>query len=152
MLEVGQKAPEFELTASDGSIIKLSDYAGQSVLIFFYPKANTSGCSSQACGFRDSYGQIEANGAVVIGISPDQPAELAKWKEQEGFPYPLLSDPDHAIADAYSTWGEKNMYGNKYFGIIRSHFVVDAEGKLADVQYKISPKKSIEKGVKFLTK
>jgi len=151
MLEIGDIAPTFELAADDGSVIKLADYAGQKLLIFFYPKADTPGCTTQACGFRDNYPAIEANGAAVVGISPDSVEALAKWRATQGFPYPLLSDADHQIAEAYGTWGERSMYGNKYMGIIRSHFVVGADGKLEDVQYKISPKNSIKQGVKQLT-
>jgi len=151
MLEIGDIAPTFELAADDGSMIKLADYAGQKLLIFFYPKADTPGCTTQACGFRDNYPAIEANGAAVVGISPDSVEALAKWRATQGFPYPLLSDADHQIAEAYGTWGERSMYGNKYMGIIRSHFVVGADGKLEDVQYKISPKNSIKQGVKQLT-
>lgn len=151
MLTIGDNAPEFELTADDGSTIKLSDYAGQRLLIFFYPKANTPGCTTQACGFRDNYPAIEANGAAVVGISPDGVEALAKWRADQGFPYPLLSDEDHQVAEAYGVWGERSMYGNKYMGINRSHFVVGSDGKLEDVQYKISPKNSIKVGVKQLT-
>jgi len=151
MLTIGDIAPAFELAADDGSIIKLSDYAGQRLLIFFYPKAATSGCTTQACGFRDNYPAIEANGAAVIGISRDSVEKLANWRKKEGFPYSLLSDPEHEIAELYGVWGERSMYGRKYMGIVRSHFVVDADGKLEDVQYKISPKNSIKQGVKQLT-
>ena len=150
MLEIGDIAPNFELAADDGSSIKLADYAGQKLLIFFYPKAATPGCTTQACGFRDNYPAIEANGAAVIGISRDSVEKLAKWRADESFPYSLLSDPEHEIAEAYGVWGERSMYGNKYMGIIRSHFVVGADGKLEDVQYKISPKNSIKHGVKQL--
>ena len=151
MLEIGDIAPPFELAADNGSTIKLADYVGQKLLIFFYPKAATPGCTTQACGFRDNYPAIEANGAAVIGISRDSVEKLADWRIAEGFPYPLLSDPEHEIAEAYGVWGERSMYGNKYMGIIRSHFVVGADGKLEDVQYKISPKNSIKQGVKQLT-
>ena len=151
MLAIDDAAPAFELLADDGSTVKLADYAGQRLLIFFYPKAATPGCTTQACGFRDNYPAIEANGAAVIGISRDSVKKLAAWKADQRFPYPLLSDPDHAVAEAYGVWGERSMYGRKYMGITRSHFVVGADGKLEDVQYKISPKNSIKKGVKLLT-
>lgn len=151
MFEIGDKAPEFELTSDEGATIKLSDFRGQRVLLFFYPKADTPGCTTQACGFRDSYPEIEAAGAVVLGISPDTPEKLAAWREKMGFPYNLLADPDHAVAEAYGVWGEKKLYGNSYMGIIRSHFVIDANGNFEDVQFKISPKKSIQKGVRSLT-
>jgi peroxiredoxin Q/BCP len=121
MLEVGDVAPEFELLSDDGTSIKLSDLRGKRVVLFFYPKADTPGCTTQACGFRDNFPTIEAAGATVLGISPDSPEALAKWRAKMGFPYPLLSDPDHAVADAYAVWGEKKMYGKSYEGIIRSH-------------------------------
>jgi peroxiredoxin Q/BCP len=148
MLENGQPAPNFKLTADDGSEVALSDFYGQRVLLFFYPKAGTSGCTTQACGFRDNYEVFTENNAVVLGISPDTPDKLAKWKAKENFPYLLLSDPDHAVAERYGVWGEKSMYGRKYMGIIRSHFVVDSDGNLEDAQVKISPKKSISEGLK----
>ncbi len=147
MLQIDDLAPDFELSADDGSTIKLSDLRGQRVLIFFYPKADTPGCTTQACGFRDNFPVIEAANVVVLGISPDSVADLAKWRAKEKLPYHLLSDMDHAVADAYGVWGEKNMYGRAYMGIIRSHFVVDAAGKLEDVRYKVSPAKSIEFGL-----
>lgn len=151
MLSIGDVAPDFELLSDEGKPVKLSDFRGQQVIVFFYPKADTPGCTTQACGLRDNYNTIQAANGTVIGISPDQPDALAKWKEKEGFPYPLLSDPEHSVAEAYDVWGEKKMYGNAYMGIIRSHFVVDAEGNVADVQYKISPKDSIKKAVKFVS-
>ena len=149
-LQIGDKAPEFALQSDENETVKLSDFHGQRVLIFFYPKADTPGCTKQACGFRDNFPVIEDAGAVVLGISPDPVERLAKWRAKEGLPYNLLSDMDHAIADAYGVWGEKKMYGRSYEGIIRSHFVIDAEGLLEDVQYKVSPQKSIERALKQL--
>ena len=151
MLSVGDVAPDFELLSDESKPVKLSDFHGQQVIVFFYPKADTPGCTTQACGLRDNYTTIQAANGIVLGISPDQPDALTKWKEKEGFPYPLLSDPEHSVAEAYDVWGEKKMYGNSYMGIIRSHFVVDADGKVADVQYKISPKDSVKKAVKFVS-
>ena len=151
MFNIGDMAPDFELINDEGNPVKLSDYRGQRVLLFFYPKADTPGCTTQACGFRDNFPIIEAAGATVLGISPDNPEKLAKWREKMGFPYNLLSDPEHKVAEAFGVWGEKKLYGRAYMGIIRSHFVVDADGKFEDVQFKISPKKSIEKGVKLFS-
>lgn len=150
MLENGDTAPEFELLSAENKPVRLSDYRGQKVVLFFYPKAATPGCTKQACGFRDNYAAIADQNAVVIGVSPDEPAALAKWKAEEHFPYPLLSDSDHAVAEAYGVWGEKKMYGRSYMGIIRSHFVIDEEGKLADVQVKVSPEDSIKLALKAL--
>ncbi|HET6446341.1 MAG TPA: thioredoxin-dependent thiol peroxidase [candidate division Zixibacteria bacterium] len=147
MFEIGDNAPDFELLNSKEEPVKLSDHRGTRIILFFYPKAGTSGCTTQACGFRDNFPVIEAGNATVIGISPDMPAALAKWIESESLPYALLSDPDHAVADLYGVWGEKSMYGNKYMGIIRSHFVIDAEGKFEDVQFKVSPKNSIARAL-----
>ncbi len=132
--------------------VSLADLIGKRVLIFFYPKAGTSGCTTQACGFRDAFPQIEANGATVIGISPDAPQALAKWKAKEKLPYTLLSDPDHKVANQFKVWGEKSMYGKKYMGILRSHFVFDAAGKLETAEVRISPKDSIAQGVRALVK
>lgn len=150
-LKVGDEAPEFALQSDEGQTVRLTDFRGQHVLLFFFPKADTPGCTKQACGFRDNFPAIESAGAVVLGISPDTVDDLAKWRAKEKLPYNLLADPDHLVAEAYGVWGEKKMYGRSYMGIIRSHFVVDGEGKLEDVQYKVSPQKSIDLGVKQLT-
>lgn len=152
MLENGAPAPIFSLVADDGNTVSLSDYLGQRVLLFFYPRADTPGCTTQACGFRDNWDHIQAANATVLGISPDEPAANAAWREKQSFPFALLSDPDHQVAEMYSAWGERSMYGNKYMGIIRSHFVIDAEGNFEDVQVKISPKKSVAKALKQLKK
>lgn len=150
MLKVGDPAPEFELLNAAGEPVKLADFRGQQLVLFFYPKAGTSGCTTQACGFRDNFPRIETAKATVIGLSPDLPDALAKWKQKENLPYDLLSDPEHQVAEAYGVWGEKTNYGKTYMGIIRSHFVIDAEGKIADVQYKVSPEDSISRALAFL--
>lgn len=150
MLNIGDFAPEFHLLSAENESVKLSDFRGRRVVVFFYPKAATPGCTKQACGFRDNYAAIANHNAVVIGISPDTPKALAKWKAQEHFPYPLLSDADHAVAVAYGVWGERKMYGRSFMGIIRSHFVIDEEGKLADIQVKVSPEDSIALALKAL--
>lgn len=151
MLSIGDQAPDFELLDSEEKLVKLSDFRGQRVILFFYPKAGTSGCTTQACGFRDSFPKIEAADATVVGVSPDSPEALAKWKAKESLPYPLLSDPDHKVAEIYGVWGEKKMYGKTYMGIIRSHFIIDAEGKIEDVQFKVSPKNSISRAMASVT-
>jgi peroxiredoxin Q/BCP len=147
MLNIGDKAPEFELLNSEEQPVKLSDFLGQRVILFFYPKAGTSGCTRQACGFRDNFPKIEAVDATVIGMSPDKPAALAKWKAKENLPFTLLSDPEHEVAEAYGVWGEKKRYGKSYMGIIRSHFVIDATGKIEDVQFKVSPEDSVSRAM-----
>jgi peroxiredoxin Q/BCP len=151
MLNKGDKAPQFELLDSESNPIKLSDFLGRRVIIFFYPKADTSGCTVQACGFRDNFPKIEAAGAAVLGISPDSPTDLAKWKKKRDLPYPLLSDPDHKVAEAYGVWGEKSMFGKKYMGIIRSHFVIDESGNLEDTQVKVKPEESVSRAVSAVT-
>ena len=150
MVSIGDIAPDFELLDSEGKPEKLSDFRGQKIVLFFYPKAGTSGCTTQACGFRDSFPIIQAADATVIGVSPDEPPALEKWKANEKLPYMLLSDPNHAVADRYGVWGEKKMYGRSYMGIIRSHFIIDEDGRIVDVQIKISPKNSIKQALTSL--
>ncbi|MDX1413112.1 MAG: thioredoxin-dependent thiol peroxidase [Candidatus Promineifilaceae bacterium] len=146
-LKIGDVAPEFELFNDENKLVKLSDYRGQRAIIFFYPRAATPGCTRQACGFRDNFPKIEAANGTVLGISPDTVSDLAKWRKEENLPYNLLADTDHAVADLYGVWGEKSNFGRVYMGIIRSHFIVDADGRLEDVQYKVSPEKSIEQAL-----
>jgi peroxiredoxin Q/BCP len=138
--QVGEKAPEFELLDQDGESVKLSDFAGQTVVLYFYPKADTPGCTTQACGIRDRSGEYEKAGAVVLGVSPDQPKNLRKFADKYDLPFTLLSDPDHALAEAYGVWVEKKNYGRTYFGNERTTFVIDGEGKIARVFPKVSPK------------
>lgn len=152
MIEIGDPAPDFALPNQDGETVRLRDLRGKKVLLFAYPKANTGGCTKQACGFRDAMPSITAADAVVLGLSPDAPAALKRWQEKESLPYDLLSDPDHEVLEAFGVWGEKSMYGRKYMGVIRSHFVIGEDGTLLDVQRKVSPAKSIDKGVAFLRK
>lgn len=150
MPAVGEKAPDFELLNQDGEMVKLSDLQGKRVVLFAYPKAGTSGCTTQACGFRDNYPKIEAGDAIVLGISPDEPKALKKWQDKESLPYDLLSDPEHEILESWGAWGEKSMYGKKFMGVIRSHWIIGADGTIEDEQIKISPKKSIEQALKAL--
>ena len=150
MPAVGDMAPDFELLNQNGENVKLSDYRGKKVLLFAYPKAGTPGCTTQACGFRDNVAQIETADAVVLGLSPDEPTALAKWIKKESLQYDLLSDPEHQVLEAWEAWGEKSMYGKKYMGVIRSHWVIGEDGLVLDAQIKVSPKKSIEKALKFL--
>lgn len=136
-LEVGERAPDFELTDQMGKRIRLADYRGRAALIYFYPKADTPGCTAQSCGLRDILDQI--GDTAVIGISPDTPAKQASFDQKYGLGFPLLADEDHSVAEAYSVWTEKSMYGRKYMGILRSAFLVDGDGRLAGVWYKVSP-------------
>ena len=140
---IGSAAPDFTLPADDGSMVQLSDLRGQRVVLYFYPKDDTPGCTTQACGFRDNYVEISEKDAVVFGISPDGINSHVKFRTKFDLPFRLLADEDHKVAELYGVWGEKSMYGKKYLGIIRSHFVVDAEGKIADVQYGVSAEDSV---------
>jgi peroxiredoxin Q/BCP len=142
MLKAGDKAPAFTLKDQTGSPVKLSSFKGRKVLVYFYPKADTPGCTTQACGLRDVAGDI--GDTAVLGISPDPPARQQKFDTKYGLGFPLLADEDHAVADAYGVWGEKSMYGKKYFGIVRSAFLIDEKGKVADAWYKVSPKGTVE--------
>ena len=137
-LTTGDVAPPFELEDQHGEPVSLASFAGRRVLVYFYPKADTPGCTTQACGLRDILGDI--GDTVVIGISPDPPARQAKFDDKYGLGFPLLADVDHAVAEAYGAWGEKSMYGKKYLGVIRSAFLVNPDGRLQAVWPKISPK------------
>jgi thioredoxin-dependent peroxiredoxin len=137
-LKPGDEAPAFTLSDQDGNSVKLSDLKGRKVLVYFYPKADTPGCTTQACGLRDVLGDI--GDTAVLGISPDKPDKQKRFDEKYGLGFPLLSDPDHAVADAYGAWGERSMYGRKFMGIVRSAVLVDEKGNLAEVWPKISPK------------
>ncbi|MEU3624167.1 peroxiredoxin [Amycolatopsis coloradensis] len=136
-LSPGDKAPDFTLPDSEGNDVKLSDFRGKSVVVYFYPSAGTPGCTKQACDFRDSLAQLNDAGYQVLGISPDKPAKLAKFAEAEGLTFPLLSDTEKTVLKAYSAFGEKKNYGKVYEGVIRSTFVVDADGKIAVAQYNV---------------
>jgi thioredoxin-dependent peroxiredoxin len=138
MIQAGATAPDFTLPDQDGNDVSLSDFRGQPVVLYFYPKADTPGCTTQACGLRDVAGDI--GDTVVLGISPDAPEKLAKFDDKYGLGFTLLSDADHATADKYGAWGEKSMYGKKYQGIIRSAFLVDEKGNIAEAWPKVSPK------------
>ncbi|WP_233555881.1 thioredoxin-dependent thiol peroxidase [Galactobacter caseinivorans] len=137
-LITGQPAPDFTLTAADGSTVALAELRKQGrVIVYFYPAASTPGCTKEACDFRDSLGSLRAEGFVVVGISPDPVAKLAKFAQAESLSFPLLSDEDHAVAQAYAAWGEKKNYGKVYEGLIRSTFVVDPDGNLSLAQYNV---------------
>ena len=135
---VGDKAPAFTLSDQDGNTVKLSGFKGRKVLVYFYPKADTPGCTTQACGLRDILGEV--GDTAIVGISPDKPAAQKKFDTKYSLGFPLLSDTDHAVAEAFGVWKEKSMYGRKYMGIERSAFLIDEKGKVAQAWYKISPK------------
>jgi len=136
-LEPGQPAPDFTLPAADGSSVALADYRGRHVVVYFYPAAMTPGCTKQACDFRDSLAALQAAGYAVLGISPDQPAKLARFAERDGLAFPLLSDPDREVLAAWGAWGEKSLYGKKVTGVIRSTVVVAPDGTVELARYNV---------------
>jgi peroxiredoxin Q/BCP len=136
----GDTAPDFELPDQDGNPVRLSSLRGKPVVLYFYPKADTPGCTTQACGIRDRKGEYDSAGAVVLGVSPDDPAALRKFADKYGLPFTLLGDSEHEVANQYGVWVEKKNYGRTYWGNQRSTFVIDAEGKIAKMFPKVSPK------------
>jgi peroxiredoxin Q/BCP len=137
MVEEGKPAPDFELTTDAGESVKLSDFRGKPVVLYFYPKDDTPGCTTQACGIRDKYPAFQERGVVVLGVSPDEETSHVAFKEKYGLPFTLLADPDHEVADRYGVWGERNAYGKTYMGIERSTFLIDAEGNVSKVMRKV---------------
>ena len=137
--EEGLPAPDFTLTADDGSAVSLSSLKGKPVVLYFYPRDDTPGCTTQACGIRDAWGEFERSGAVVLGVSPDGEASHVRFRQRYDLPFTLLADPDHATAEAYGVWVEKSMAGNTYMGVERSTFVIDAAGNLAQVMRNVKP-------------
>jgi peroxiredoxin Q/BCP len=150
MHKIGDIAPDFELLNQDGKPVKLSDLRGKRVVMFAFPKANTPGCTAQACGFRDNFPRFESGNFVVLGISADTPKDLLSWKKAQRLPYDLLSDPEHKVLEAYGAWAEKSMFGKKYWGITRSHWVIGADGRFEDVQLGVNPAESVKRAVKVL--
>ncbi|MGF0318138.1 thioredoxin-dependent thiol peroxidase [Nocardia fluminea] len=136
-LSPGDPAPEFTLPDADGKDVSLSDYRGRKVIVYFYPAASTPGCTKQACDFRDNLAELGGAGLEVLGISPDKPAKLAKFRDNEGLTFPLLSDPERAVLKEWGAFGEKMMYGKTVTGVIRSTFVVDEHGKIEVAQYNV---------------
>ncbi len=141
MLEAGKKAPDFKLKDQKGKNVALSDYSGKTVVLYFYPKASTSGCTTQACGVRDRMSEYKNAGATVIGVSPDEVKAIKKFDDDHGFGFTLLADKEHKVAEKYGTWVEKSMYGNTYMGVQRATFIIGPDGKIARVFPKVQPKK-----------
>jgi peroxiredoxin Q/BCP len=139
VIQPGDKAPDFTLADQHGEVVTLSDLRGQTVVLYFYPKADTPGCTTQACGVRDHQADYEKAGAVVLGISPDPVKRIAKFDDKYGLGFPLLADEDHAVAEAYGVWVEKSMYGRKYMGTERTTFVIGPDGAVKDVLRKVKP-------------
>ena len=148
--QTGDKAPDFTTKTDSGETVSLSDYRGQRVILYFYPKDDTPGCTTQACGFRDNYPTIEEENAVVLGVSPDGEESHQKFKSKFDLPFTLLVDEGGAIADTYGVWDEKNMFGKTFMGVTRSHFIIDEAGTIIDAQVKISPEDSVEQALNML--
>jgi peroxiredoxin Q/BCP len=139
MPKPGELAPDFELPSDTGESVRLSNFMGRKVVLYFYPKDMTTGCTAEACSFRDHYPQYEEQGAVILGVSPDSPESHVKFKSKYGLPFVLLSDEDRAVSERYGVWGEKKMYGKTYFGVLRTTFVIDEKGRIARVFAKVKP-------------
>jgi peroxiredoxin Q/BCP len=151
MLQEGSVAPDFTLPTDGGGEVTLSDYRGKKVVLYFYPKDNTSGCTTEACNFRDDYSELVLAGAVVLGVSPDSVKSHDSFKLEYSLPFALLSDPDHCVAEMYGAWGEKKMYGKTYMGILRSTYIIDEEGVIAKAYPKVTPKDHSQQVLEFLS-
>ncbi|MCG6946899.1 MAG: thioredoxin-dependent thiol peroxidase [Deltaproteobacteria bacterium] len=149
-LNAGDKAPNFRLSDQDEREVNLGDYKDRKLLIYFYPKADTPGCTKQACNVRDARKKLDDLGVDVVGISPDEPSKQKKFDDKHDLGFTLLSDQDNTIAKSYGAWGEKSMYGKKYEGIIRSSLLIDEQGKVIETWYKVSPKDTVDKVLKTL--
>ncbi len=149
-LNPGDAAPELALPDQHGRMVRLADFRGQNLLIYFYPRADTPGCTRQACSIRDAREELRDLGLAVVGISPDQPANQQKFDDKYNLSFPLLADPDHRVAEAYGAWGEKTLYGKKSLGIIRSSFLIDAAGKVIQAWYGVKPEDTVPKAERAL--
>ena len=139
MIQVGDKAPDFELQSDQDETIKLSDCRGKRVVLFFYPRANTKGCTTEACGFRDDYRAFQELDVIVLGISPDTVKDQGKFRDKHDFPYPLLADKDHLVAEAYGVWGLKKFMRREYMGVLRTTFIIGPDGKVERMFEKVKP-------------
>jgi peroxiredoxin Q/BCP len=150
-VKVGELAPDFETVSDSNQKVRLSDYRGKRVVLYFYPKDDTPGCTRQACGFRDVYGGIEASNAIVLGVSPDGVESHQSFKQKFSLPFPLLADENHSICETYGVWQERQRPdGQKFMGVARSHVVIDENGKIIDVQYAVSPEDSVSRSMEAL--
>jgi thioredoxin-dependent peroxiredoxin len=145
VVDEGQEAPDFELASDAGELVRLSQFRGQPVILYFYPRDDTPGCTAQACDIRDNYDDFEKRGAVVLGVSADEESSHVKFKEKYGLPFTLLADTDHNVAEQYGTWVEKNFGGKKYMGVERSTFLIDPEGRIAKVMRRVKPDTHVER-------
>ena len=149
-INVGDQAPDFETVDDQNNRVKLSELRGKRVVLYFYPKDDTPGCTRQACGFRDNYSNVEGMNSIVLGVSPDDAESHQSFKSKFSLPFPLLIDADHSIAEAYDVWVERERDGNKFMGIARSSFVIDEEGKVIDAHYNVTPEESVESALAAL--
>jgi thioredoxin-dependent peroxiredoxin len=145
VIEEGGPAPDFELASDSGERVRLSQFRGRPVVLYFYPRNDTPGCTAQACGIRDVYGDFEQSGAVVLGVSPDTEESHVKFKQKHGLPFTLLADPDHEVAEAYGVWKEKSFGGKRYWGVERSTFLIDENGNIAKIMRRVKPDTHAEK-------
>ncbi|MEO8477677.1 MAG: thioredoxin-dependent thiol peroxidase [Actinomycetota bacterium] len=150
MLSAGDPAPPFSLHNQTGRRVSLSDFAGRTLLVYFYPKADTPGCTTQSCEVRDARGDLAGLGVDVVGVSVSPVEDQQAFDEKFSLGFPLLSDPDHAVCDSWGAWGEKSLYGNSYMGVVRSSFLVGPEGRIQEAWYKVSPKQTVPKAIKAL--
>ena len=150
MVEEGKPAPDFELADDAGERVKLSDFRGRPVVLYFYPKDDTPGCTTQACAIRDDYDAFEQRRAVVLGVSPDTETSHVKFKEKYGLPFTLLADPEHEVAEAYDVWKERSFAGRKYMGVERSTFLIDSDGKVTKVMRRVKPDTHVEQVLEAL--
>jgi peroxiredoxin Q/BCP len=144
VVEEGQEAPDFELTSDTGERVRLSQFRGKPVVLYFYPRDDTPGCTKQACAIRDSYDDFTERGAVVLGVSPDEESSHVKFKQKHGLPFTLLADPEHEVAERYGVWGERKYMGRTYMGIERSTFLIDDDGRIAKVMRRVKPDTHVE--------